>query len=70
MLAITIFYLGPTSHMFLQRQTKSHMSGLDFNHLSSEHLPELSKWIKISAGLLIDKDKAQELAEKVLLAKP
>ncbi|XHH08017.1 MAG: hypothetical protein ACFCUE_10625 [Candidatus Bathyarchaeia archaeon] len=59
-------YIGPVAQRFLERQTTSHMNGLQFNTIEKRHLPELSKWVNISAGLLIDKAKAQELANKIL----
>jgi len=62
----TTSYLGPASKQFLERQTKGHMDGLSFDDLKTKHLPELSKWMKISAGLIIDKKKAEELSEKIL----
>ena len=34
--------------------------------LTPTHLPELGRWVEISAGLLIDKGKAAELKQKVL----
>jgi len=63
----TTGYLGPASKQFLERQTKRHMNDLPFEDLELKHLPELAKWIKISAGLIIDKKKADELSEKILV---
>jgi hypothetical protein len=62
---LTIQYLGPAADMFLERQTDSHMNGLQFSDLRPEHLPVLAKWINVSAGLVIEQNKATELAEKV-----
>lgn len=64
-LKLTIDYIGPSSQAFLERQTKHHLNGLDFTSLDKSHLPELSKWVGVSAGLLIDKKRAAELAEKI-----
>lgn len=64
-LKVTTDYVGPSSKAFLERQTKSHMGGLEFNNLDSSQLPELAKWVNTSAGLLIGKDKAKELADKI-----
>lgn len=61
----TTVYLGPASKMFLERQTKGHMNGLTFDQLEPKHLVELGKWIEISAGLLIPKEKAKELADRI-----
>jgi hypothetical protein len=65
-LKLTSLYIGPASERFLERQTNSHMGGLKFADLKKEHLPELAKWVNVSAGLLIDKVKAQELSKKIL----
>jgi hypothetical protein len=64
-LAMSIIYLGPAAKKFLQRQTTTHMNGLDFDALERKHLPDLSKWVLISASLLIDQAKAKELADKI-----
>ncbi|MDO9027219.1 MAG: hypothetical protein Q7U87_05000 [bacterium] len=64
-LETTTPYLGPASKIFLDRQTKRHMNGVIFDYLEKDHLPDLSRWVLISAGLLIDKTKAQELSEKI-----
>ena len=64
---ISTNYLGPASKTFLERQTKSHMGGIDFSSITKDKLPELAKWINISAALLIDKDKATELSQKIAI---
>lgn len=64
-LAITIDYIGPSAEAFLQRQTARHMNGLNFDSLDKPHLPELAKWVNTSAGLLISKERAVELADKI-----
>ena len=58
-------YLGPASKVFLERQTNAHMNGLKFDDLKKENIPELVRWIRISANLLIGKDRADEFADKV-----
>jgi hypothetical protein len=65
-LKLTTAYIGPAAQRFLERQTTSHMNGLQFNNIEKQHLPELSKWVNTSGGLVIDKAKAQELANKIL----
>jgi hypothetical protein len=62
---LTAYYIGPAASRFLERQTASHMNGLKLSDSEKKHLPELAKWVNISAGLLIDKTKAQELANKI-----
>ena len=62
---IALGYLGPAARVFLERQTKSHLNGLPFSDLERKHLPELQKWVLISASLLIDKGKAKEFSERV-----
>lgn len=64
-LKITIDYIGPSSQAFLERQTKHHLNGVDFAKLDKSHLPELSRWVGISASLLVDKKRALELADKI-----
>jgi hypothetical protein len=61
---ISATYLGPAAKNFLERQTRSHMRNLDFNELKEDHLPELIKWVHISAGLIIN-DKADILARRL-----
>lgn len=64
-LKVTVEYIGPSAERFLERQTAAHLNGLAFKDLGPEHLPELSKWVNTSAGLLVGKDKAAELAGKI-----
>jgi hypothetical protein len=64
-LTITIQVLGPASRRFLERQTKFHLDGLEFDDLKKEHIPELAKWVGISAQLVVDEKKASQLAEKI-----
>ena len=59
-------YLGPAAKTFLERQTKSRMNGLNLDDLERTHLPDLAKWVETSAGLLIDKPKAKEMASLLL----
>lgn len=58
-------YLGPASKVFLERQTNAHMNGLKFDDLKKENIPDLVRWIRISANLLIGKDRADEFADKI-----
>ncbi|MFH0875522.1 MAG: hypothetical protein V1859_06275 [archaeon] len=64
-LTIAINYLGPAAGTFLERQTMYHMKGLVFTSLEKKHIPEFAKWVRISAGLIIDPAKAKELSEKI-----
>lgn len=64
-LSVSTAYLGPAAKMFLARQTKYHLQGLDYDQLQKEHLSELSRWIFISGSLVIEKDKAQELSQLI-----
>jgi hypothetical protein len=41
------------------------MNGVVFDYIERDHLSDLSRWVMISAGLLIDKDKAKELSDKI-----
>lgn len=64
-LEISVRYLGPAAERFLERQTTAHLNGLAFADLKRSDIPELARWIRISAGLVIDKKKADEFAERV-----
>lgn len=57
-------YLGPAAQRFIERQITQHLKK-EMNSLEPKDLEELAKWVNISAGLLIDKTKAQELADKI-----
>ena len=63
--SVSANYLGPATKVFLERQTKAHMGGLPFGSIEKQYLPELAKWIQISASLVIDPSKAKELADKI-----
>lgn len=58
-------YLGPAAKKFLDRQCKAHLGIDNLDAISPDKIPELAKWINVSAGLIIDKDKAKELSDKV-----
>lgn len=62
--AVAEGYLGPSAERFVLRQITVHLNATsaDFN---SSQIPELAHWIELSGSLLIDKAKAQELANKV-----
>jgi hypothetical protein len=64
-LNVSTVYLGPAAKTFLERQTKMHMGGLAFENLEKPNLPDLCKWIKISASLILDKGRAEEFANIV-----
>lgn len=67
-LSLTTAYLGPAAKQFLERQCSAHC-GVAFSDIGPANIPELAKWINISAGLIIDKGKAEELSNKVLSLK-
>jgi hypothetical protein len=64
-LKVTQKYLGPSSKAFLERQTKSHMNGLELGGVDRVHAAELTEWVERSAGLLIGKEKSAELAGSI-----
>jgi hypothetical protein len=61
-LAIASIYFGPAAKTFLERQTLKHMNGISFDNISKANLPELSRWVGISASLILDKAKAEEFS--------
>ncbi|MDV2480959.1 hypothetical protein F8E02_02835 [Methanoculleus sp. Wushi-C6] len=64
-LDIAVQYLGPAAERFLERQTKAHMDNLPFADLKRSDIPTLASWVRTSAALIIDKKKAEELAERI-----
>jgi hypothetical protein len=62
---MSVRYLGPAAKVFLERQTKTRMGGLEFDNLETRHLPELAKWVRVSASAIIDQAKAGELADRI-----
>ncbi len=60
-------YLGPATEKFLARQCGTHLK-IEPQQLSSQHLADLAKWTEVSAGLVMDKGKAVELAGKIKTA--
>jgi hypothetical protein len=62
---LTTTFIGPASARFLERQTTAHMNGLDFALLEKKHIPELAKWVEVSASLLIKPVVAKGLAQKI-----
>ncbi len=49
---------------FVERQCRSHLN-IEPAALSAAHLPELARWISISIGLLIPKEKALLLRQNI-----
>ena len=64
-LAVSVEYLGPAARVFMERQTKWHLDGLAFDALEPKHVPELAKWVAISAALVVEPAKAKELSDKI-----
>ena len=64
-LAIATEYLGPAAITLLERQTRFHMNGLAFSDLNTSHCADLAKWVELASSMFIEKDLAQELAEKI-----
>lgn len=58
-------YLGPAAATFMARQCK-HIKLTSIEEVTFDHLPEYSKYVEISSGLLIGKDKAKEFKDKLL----
>lgn len=58
-------YLADRSEVFLARQCNAHMS-ISPEQLTKEHLPELAKWVLVSASLMIKKELAEELKKNIL----
>jgi len=57
-------YLGPAAESFLTRQCKTRLK-IEPPLLAASQMAELAKWVGIGAELIMDKDKAVELARKI-----
>jgi hypothetical protein len=57
-------YFGPATEQFLARQCKSHLK-IELADLGPTHLKDLSKWVELGAGLIMDPAKGKELANKI-----
>ena len=62
-LAETRLFLADQSEPFLHRQCKHLRISLDA--LTSQDLPKLAYWVRVSASLVMSQDKADLLAEKI-----
>ena len=58
-------YLGSRSDLFVRRLCDNHLH-ISHNKLSKEHLTQLSFWARISSSLIISRDQAESLEEKIL----
>jgi hypothetical protein len=61
-------YLGPATESFIDRQCKTRLK-IEPSQLMTTQLAELSKWVGVGAGLIMDQGKANELAAKVAALK-
>ena len=70
LIEIATNYLGPAGERFITRQVTSHLEGgITLETLAPEHLPELSKWVGVSAALLLtDPAKVTAFVEEVKAA--
>ncbi len=61
-------YFGQMTDRFLNRQITAHVGKTPYT-VSGEDKNVLAKWVKISAGLLLDEETAAKLADKILSLK-
>jgi hypothetical protein len=57
-------YLGPATESFIDRQCKTRLK-IEPPQLMTSQLAELSKWVGVGAGLIMDQTKANELSAKL-----
>lgn len=58
-------YLGGQAERFIERQCKAHLN-INPQDLTKGNLNDLAKWIGISAGLLLPKEKAEALKNEII----
>jgi hypothetical protein len=63
-LALSKPYLGPAAESFLSRQCRGHLK-IEMSALAAANLKELATWVEIGAALIMDPQKAAELARKI-----
>jgi hypothetical protein len=56
-------YLGPATEQFIARQCK--LLKIDAPALANAELADLAYWVEVGAKLVMDPQKAKELASKV-----
>ncbi len=56
--------LGKRTEDFLQRQCVHHLK-IEPQQLERAHLDDLAHWIRISSALILPKDKAEALGQKI-----
>jgi hypothetical protein len=61
-------YFGQMTDRFLNRQISAHVGKSPYT-ISVSDKKDLAKWVRISAGLLLDEETAARLAEKILSLK-
>ena len=57
-------FLAGATESIVSRQCEAHLN-IEPQALTKEQLDDLAKWVGISAALIIPKDKAQMLSQKV-----
>lgn len=62
---IAVRYMGDRGESFIKRQCNAHLN-IDLDSLTSKHVPELAKWVGVSAGLVMDKAKVEKFKEEIL----
>jgi hypothetical protein len=63
-IAISKTYLGPATESFLARQCKGHLK-VELANLTAANIKDLAKWVQEGAGLIMDADKASQLASRI-----
>ncbi len=58
-------YLGGNTERFVARQCQAHLKLSPPDSITPAQLPELGRWVEISAGLLMAKDQASVLRQKI-----
>ena len=58
-------FLADQTEPFITRQCKLHLN-IPVESLTKADLAKLAWWVKISASLVISKDKSESLAQKIL----
>lgn len=58
-------YMGDRGEGFIRRQCSAHLN-INMDSLSPKHIPELARWVAVSAGLIMDKAQVERFKKEIL----
>jgi hypothetical protein len=62
---VAVKYVGSESQRFIDRQCRAHLK-VEPQVVNRAHLPELARWVGISAGIILSQDQAEAFKQEIL----